>query len=43
MGVIQDMYLDDTHKGREVFSEVPKASTKVREKTRGEIARGGDQ
>jgi hypothetical protein len=22
LGVIQDMYLDDTHKGREVFSEV---------------------
>jgi hypothetical protein len=21
MGVIQDMYLDDTHKGREVFSK----------------------
>jgi hypothetical protein len=22
LGVIQNMYLDDTHKGREVFSEV---------------------
>jgi hypothetical protein len=23
LGVIQDMYLGDTHKGREAFSEVP--------------------
>ena len=37
MCVVQDMYLDDTHKGREAFSKIKRFLREMRARSRGAL------